>query len=418
MNGFLEGYRILDLTEARGHLCGRILGDMGADVIKIEPVGGDPARNIGPFYHDDPDPEKNLNWFFSNANKRGITLNLVTAEGRDIFIQLVARADLIIESFEPNKMANLGLGYDSLCQVKPDIILTSITPFGQSGPYADYKVTDIVSVAMGGLAGVYGDEDRPPVRITVPQACFLGAQHGAVGALSALYHREMTGEGQWVDVSMHEAVIYTLTYYLPPWEHLGTHRKRSGAYSNRPRPESLGDLKTRWIFPCLDGYVCLAFQGATGAAIKSGRALVAWANEEGYAQEIKDYNWVTWNSDTMEQKEQEFLEEAIVPFLKTKTKHELLEGAAKRRILIAPVNSIADLPNNPQIWFKDLWNRVFHPELNETLTYPGPFVKVEQCPLKIEHRAPMIGEHNQEIFGSLPGMSSARLKALKAQGVI
>ena len=152
MEGFLEGYRILDLTDLKGHLCGRILGDMGADVIKIEPAGGDPSRHIGPFYHDDPDLEKNLNWFFTNANKRGITLNLKTPEGRKSLTNWWPGPNLIIYSFEPND-ANYGLGYASLCKIKPDIILTSITPFGQSGPYVDYKVTDIVAVAIGRVGG-------------------------------------------------------------------------------------------------------------------------------------------------------------------------------------------------------------------------------------------------------------------------
>jgi crotonobetainyl-CoA:carnitine CoA-transferase CaiB-like acyl-CoA transferase len=296
--------------------------------------------------------------------------------------------------------------------------LTSITPFGQSGPYVEYKVTDIVAVAMGGMVGVFGDEDRPPVRISAPQAYFLGAQQGAVGSLSALYHREITGEGQWVDVSIQEAIVFTLTYYLPPWEHLGIFRKRSGADFTRPRLPPLGDLRTRWMFPCLDGYVCLAFQGGGGAGIKSSREMVAWANEEGFAQKIKEYRWETWDSGTMEQSQQDYLQENIAPFLATKTKTELLEGAAKRRILLAPVYTVADLPENPQFSFRDFWKKVSHPELNETLTYPGPFVKVEQCPQQIFRRAPDIGEHNREIYGEAQGMSTEQLNLLKAQGVI
>ena len=185
MEGFLEGYRILDLTDEKGHLCGRILGDMGADVIKIEPPEGDTSRRIGPFYHDEPHPEKSLYWFFTNANKRGITLNLETVDGREIFKQLAKGADLIIESFRPKFMEELGLDYSALTRIKPDIILTSITPFGESGPYTNYKVTDIVAVSMGGMAYIHGNEDRAPVRISAPQACFLGAQHAAMGAVSA-----------------------------------------------------------------------------------------------------------------------------------------------------------------------------------------------------------------------------------------
>ena len=202
MEGFLEGYRILDLTDAKGHLCGRILGDMGADVIKIEPPGGDPVRNRGPFYHDEPHPERDLNWFFANANKRGITLDLKTIDGLEIFKRLVGGAEVIIESFPPGYMEELGLDYASLIGIKPDIIFSSITPFGQDGPYAHYRVTDLVAASMGGMVYVHGDADRVPVRISVPHAYFLGSQHAAMGTITALYDRELTGEGQLVETSI------------------------------------------------------------------------------------------------------------------------------------------------------------------------------------------------------------------------
>ena len=417
MDGFLEGYRILDLTDQKGHLCGRILGDMGADVIKIEPPGGDPARNNGPFYHDQVDPEKSLNWFYTNANKKGVTLDLENPEGKEIFKQLVVQADLIVESFKPGTMKKLGLGYEQLCEIKPDIILTSIAPFGQSGPYAEYKVTDIVAAAMGGMAGVFGDADRPPVRITAPQSFFLASQHGAVGSLSALYHREMTGEGQWVDVSMQEAICYTLTYFLQGWEQVRMTRIRSGANSLKQRLE-IGELKSQWTYPCRDGYVCVAIQGAGGAPIKSSRALVAWANEEGYALDIKNYQWESWDSATVEQSQQEMLENAIAPFLATKTKIELLEAAVKRRILLAPVYTVADLLENPQIQYREYWQPVEHPELGKVLTYPGPSVRVQQCPQKVHRRAPLIGEHNGEIFEEWLKLSAEKIQQLKMQGAI
>jgi crotonobetainyl-CoA:carnitine CoA-transferase CaiB-like acyl-CoA transferase len=444
MEGFLDGYRIIDLTDQRGHLCGRILGDMGADVIKVEPPGGDPVRHIGPFYHDEPDPEKNLNWFFTNANKRGITLDLRLPGGKEIFKRLVERADLIIESFDPNYMEEIELGYSALCKIKPDIILTSLTPFGRNGPYAGYKVTDIVAEAMGGMVFALGDQDRPPVRISAPQTYFLGAQHAAVGSVSALYHRELTGEGQYVDVSMQEAVVFTLTYFLQTWEQLRVVRRRSGSEFIRPRLPSLEtivelgledldpaelygklvelgameEFKTQWMFPCRDGYICLALQGAGGAPVKSSHAMVAWANEEGYALKIKDYKWETWDSGTTEQSQQDFVQNEIAPFLATKTKAELLEGAANRRILLAPVFTVADLPENPQISFRDYWQKIPHPELNDTLTYPGPSVKVDQCPQQISRKAPGIGEHNREIYGDELGLSSEKLDVYKSQGVI
>ncbi|MCP4683980.1 MAG: CoA transferase, partial [bacterium] len=185
-----NGFRVLDLTDEKGHLCGKILGDFGADVIKIERPGGDPARNRGPFYKDIADPEKSLLWFAFNTSKKGITLDIASNDGQDIFKRLVKTADLVIESFEPGYLDRLGLGYADLEKIKPDIILTSITPFGQTGPHAHYKATDLVGVATGGLARILGDLGRAPVRMSCePQAYCQAGVHGAVGSMVAIYHR-------------------------------------------------------------------------------------------------------------------------------------------------------------------------------------------------------------------------------------
>ena len=195
--GMLSPYRVLDLTDEKGLMCGRVMGDLGADVIKIERPGGDAARNLGPFYHDELDPEKSLSWFAFNANKRGITLDIETADGKETFKKLVKTADVVVESFPPGYMENIGLGYSALDKIKPGLILISITPFGQTGPYRDYKISDIVAWAMGGYMLTVGDYDRPPLRISHYAQTFLHAGiQAAQGALMAIYNREMTGEGQ------------------------------------------------------------------------------------------------------------------------------------------------------------------------------------------------------------------------------
>jgi crotonobetainyl-CoA:carnitine CoA-transferase CaiB-like acyl-CoA transferase len=208
--GFLSPYRVLDLTDEKGLLCAKTLADLGADVIKIEPPGGCPSRKIGPFYKDIPHPEKSLFWFAYNANKRGITLNVECEDGREIFKKLVATADIVIESFPPGSMKTKGLGYDDLCRIKPDIILTSITPFGQDGPYKNFQVSDLVCYlvcwSMGGFAYLTGDSDRPPVQVSFPQAYLTGANEAAVATMVALYHREISGEGQHVDVSIQASI--------------------------------------------------------------------------------------------------------------------------------------------------------------------------------------------------------------------
>ena len=418
-DGFLGGYRVLDLTDEKGQLCGRILGDMGADVVKIEPPGGDRSRSIGPFYHDETNPERSLTWFYANANKRGTTLSLDTTDGRDIFRRLLKGADLVIESSPPKHMAKLGLDYDSLAAVKPDIIVTSITPFGQTGPRSWHKTSDLVSVASGGMVCVFGDQDRPPVRITAPQAFFLGGQHGAVGSVLALYHRDLTGEGQWVDVSIQEAVMFSLTYYFPIYEHRGVSRMRRGSFFVTPRPARGDTIRIRLVFECKDGHVCLTLQGGSNrAAVNSGRAIVAWANEEGYAPGLTGYRWQDWDSSTIEQSEQDRVENQLIAFLLTKTKAELLREAARRRILLAPVSTSSDVLGSPQLESRQYWQKVSHPELQETLVYPGPSVQVAQCPQKVYRRAPTVGEHNTEIYQGELGLSDQDLNLLRRAGVM
>src|SRR4030042_2395688 len=189
----LDAYRVLDLTDERGFICGKTLADLRADVVKIEPPGGDPARSMGPFCRDVPGAEESLYWMAYNVNKRGITLNIETKDGQAIFKRLARNADFVIESFAPGRLKALGLGYEVLCQLNPRVILTSITPFGQSGPYREYGTADIVSMALGGYLYLTGEPDRPPVRIGFPQAYLPAALAAAAGAMIAHCARPSPG---------------------------------------------------------------------------------------------------------------------------------------------------------------------------------------------------------------------------------
>ena len=184
-NFLLSPYRVLDLTDERGLLCGKILADLGADVIQIEPPGGSSARDIGPFYHDEAHPEKSLFWWAYANNKRGVTLNLDTVDGRQLLQRLARGAHFLIESWPPGYLESLGLGYEALAAINPELIVVSITPFGQDGPYAHYKATDVTGMAMGGLMYLTGDPDRAPVRVGFPQFYLHGAAAGATGAMLA-----------------------------------------------------------------------------------------------------------------------------------------------------------------------------------------------------------------------------------------
>ena len=411
---FLGGYRVLDLTNERGYLCGKTLGDFGADVIKVEPPGGEPGRNIGPFYHDVPDPEKSLYWFALNTSKRGITLNIETAKGREIFRKLVAAADFVIESFDPGYMDGLDLGYAVLEKINPRVIMVSITPFGLTGPYARYRASDMVVWAMGGFMYLSGDPDGPPCRISVPQSYFVGSLHGAMGAMIAHYYLEAAGEGQHIDVSMQEAIIPFLMGSVESWDVNRVNKKRMGGYSFVPRPSPPGPLRLRYCYPCKDGYVEFNPGGGLNLALASSSAvLFEWMDEEGMAGDFKGYNWRKFDSSRFTEKECDRLNDTLTRFFLTKTKSELYEAALQKRILVAPLNSVKDIVEDSQLGAREYFTDVEHPELGETVTYPGAPVKMSGSPWRVSRRAPLIGEHNEEIYVKELGISPEQLAELK-----
>jgi len=412
-NRMLSGYRALDLTDERGFLCGKILGDLGVDVIKIEKPGGDPSRNIAPFFHDTPDPEKSLYWFAFNASKRGITLNIETDDGREIFKKLTTTADFIIESSPPGYMDKIGLGYEDISQVHPEAVFTSITPFGQTGPYRDFKTSDIVSMAESGGLYVTGDPDRPPVRVGFPQAYSFAGVEAAAGTLMALHYRHMTSKGQHVDISIQRSLT-TVSYDVPGWwtsSHVMI--RRQGATWKRPKAGA-----ARVIHPCKDGFVSFVHFGGIRHA-KKNEALVQWMDEEGMATDfLKQMDWVSLSWTEMTPDDLKNLEEPTRKFFMTHTKKELLEGSLKREILLYPVSTPKDLLENEQLESRGYWTALFHPELDTSIVYPGPWVKASETDNRTQRRAPLIGEHNQEVYVGELGFSQSDLVILKQIDVI
>lgn len=324
-----------------------MLGDLGADVIQVEKPGGSPSRKIGPFYKDSPDPQRSLFWFAYNTNKRGITLNTETAEGQKILKRLVKTADFVIESSAPGYMEQLGLGYSALSQIKPSIIMVSITPFGQSGPKAHYKGSDLIAWASGGILYMCGNPDRPPNWVSFPQAYLHAAAEAAVGALIAHFHRQMTGEGQQVDVSVQDCVIPLLSHTPLFWQMSGLQFSRTGNYSVSRR-----GIKTRQTYPCKDGYIAVAITGGGSAShVASSRALVAWMDEEGVAPDwLKKLDWVNeYNAEEVTQELVDQVTAIATKFFATKTCSEIYNEAVRRGLLIAPFNSAQDIANSAQL---------------------------------------------------------------------
>ncbi len=247
----LGPYRVLDLADEQGALCGRIFATMGADVIKVEPPAGLPARRRGPFYRDVPDPERSLSWWALEANKRGVTINLENADGRAILRRLVESADFLVESFVPGYLDGLGIGYDALHALNPRLIFVSITPFGSTGPHSRWAANDLTIQAMSGHMYLNGEPDRAPVRLGVAAAYWHGGAEGAEAALIANHYRRRTGNGQRVDISMQQCHIWTLLNTTMTWQLVRRQEIRGGAR----RKERGNDYYSRHLWPCKDGAV-------------------------------------------------------------------------------------------------------------------------------------------------------------------
>jgi crotonobetainyl-CoA:carnitine CoA-transferase CaiB-like acyl-CoA transferase len=409
----LAPYRVLDLTDEKGLLCGKILGDLGAEVVKIEKPGGDPVRNMGPFYHDIPDPEKSLFWFAFNTNKKGITLNLETQDGRKIFTRLVKSSDFVIESFEPGYLDGLGLGYSVLREINARLIMVSITPFGQSGPYAHFKASDIVVHAMGYLMNQCGDPDRAPVQVSFPQSFVSAGTDGAVGAMVALYDRGITGKGQHVDVSALDSVVYNALEGIPEWTIARSDFKRRGSLQKMAQK-----LFSPVIWECKDGYMSYFFMAGIHGA-KANQGIVDWMDSKGMApQFLKKMEWAKLDAEKMTQEELDTIHEPMAKFFKTCTKAEIQEESVKRLIMMYPIYDAKETMENPQLQARDFWVTIRHDELNDVFSYPGAFAKFSETPIRDWRRAPRIGEHNEEIYGKELGFSNAEMVVLKEAGVI
>jgi len=412
----LDSYRVLDLTEYGYLITGKIFGDLGADVIKIEPPSGSISRNIGPFYKDSHEPEKSLFWFAYNVNKRSITLNIETTEGKKLFRKLVKSADFIFESFEPEYMDSLNLGYESLREINPRVIMTYITPFGTSGPYSHYKASDLTIWAMSGFLNTNGIPDRPPLWISFPQACLHAGNNAAAASMIAHWHREMSGEGQHIDVSAQECIVLSLYGNARVWEFSNVESQRNGGYSRLPN----ADPGMRLVYSCKDGAVFILLVGGANVAHHySAMQLVKYMDENGMASDwLKEFDWVWgYNAATITKDVIDRIVAEVSQFFLTKTKKELGEEAIKRRILLSPIANTKDIYENPQLRARDFWVNVEHPELEIKLPYCGPFVQNSEEAFRVSRRPPLIGEHNEEIYEEL-GISKQDILSLRQAGAI
>lgn len=406
----LGQYRVLDLTDESGVFCTKILAALGADVIRVEPPGGDPTRRIGPFYHDEPDPEKSLHWFTYNLNKRSITLNITGATGQELFRRLVRTADFLVECFRPGYLEGLGLGYAELNAINPRLIQTSITPFGLTGPYREFKGSNLVCAAMSGFLHTIGHADRPPVQVATPVAYVEGGLQAAAATMVAFWYRQRTGKGQHVDVSTREGIM---AQFINPgflWKYAGIIPSRDATGAHLPgRPTNRGVAK------CKDGYMLYH----TGH-FSTRQALREWLASEGMAGDLLDQKWdpIFLGGEPVSLELREHIDELFRAFALKHTRDELMSLAQKRGAQVVKEQTVADIAGDPHLEERGYFVKVEHPELGETIAYGGSPFKSEEMSWQYWRRAPFVGEHNKEVYISELSFTAEELAALKEGGVI
>ncbi|MEX2228805.1 MAG: CoA transferase [Dehalococcoidia bacterium] len=392
----LAGLTVLDLTSEWGAYATKLLADMGADVIKIEPPGGDPARAVGPFAHDVVDPERSLRFWHFNTSKRSVVLDLADEAGRAALRALAARADLVIEDRAPGELDALGLGYDALARVNPALVVTSVTPFGQSGPYAGYRASDLTVLAMGGLLDITGDPDRPPVRPFGGQAYQVASLYAAFASLAALRHARATGEGQHVDVSA-QACIATCSRLTGNYIANGVIPHRQGPRDFFVYPAD--------VFPCRDGDVLLITPTQD-----QWLRLVAWIASEGMAVDIADERF---EAPLYRRDHHRELLEPISRWTRTHTTDEIFRAGQERRLPFGSVATIDQVVANPHLAARGFFVPITHPALGETFAYPGPPYLCSRTPWRAL-RAPALGEHTHAALATAAAPPPVRAAPARA----
>jgi crotonobetainyl-CoA:carnitine CoA-transferase CaiB-like acyl-CoA transferase len=414
----LKGLRLLDLTDEKGALCGKMFADLGAEVIKVEPPAGCSTRRIPPYLEDKADPEHCLYSIAYHAGKKSVTANLATHDGRALVADLAAHADFLVESNPLGYLESIGLGYDTLAAKNPRLICTSITPFGDTGPGKDYNWADIITWAAGGMMYLMGEEGKPPIQMSLPQAGLHAGAEAAVAMMLAHYPRQLDGRGQRIVVNMQACIVWTLmNEQAMPLLH-GNHLARTGIFVGS------AEARRKMVYECKDGHISILITGGTTLG-NSTKALIEWMGEKGFGSDwMRTKDWISWvpgafmQMTEQDRAEVDDLEATISRFLLTMTKHEIYAQGLKRRIFLAPVATAADIAADEQLKARDFWITVPHDTLGRTLTFPGPFVKMSATPIGSTTRAPRIGEHTDEIYRSLLGLAPERLTRLRAAGSI
>lgn len=387
-----------------------MFAQLGAQVTLVEPVAGAANRSDGPFVGGIPHKERSLSFAYFNQGKQGIALNLEHSDGQEIFRKLACDSDLIIESNRPNQMTDWGVGFESLHALQPRLVVTSITPFGQNGPFSQYDSNDLVSLAFGGLLSLGGYPGGPPTSPYGNQALVSAAQFAAVASLVAVLQSEGEGShavGQHVDVSIQESVAMALENAVQFVELEKTVRQRNGGSQ---RQAGTG------VFPCADGMIYLMAGGV--ASNKFWKTTAQWLIDEGApdAEQLLEPRWMD-NKFLQSPEAKQIFADILLPFAKQHTKATLYAEGQKRRIPICPVSTTADLMENQQLKYRHFFHETSHPYTGAQFLVPGAPYRLTDSPWQLGSPAPRLGEHTFEILSSL-GYDQATQALLLREGAI
>ena len=393
----LGGVRVIEVgSQVSAPFCARLLADYGADVIKVETPGeGDEARRQGPFVGDDPHPEKSISFLYLNTNKRGVTLDLSTRTGQGILSRLVESADVLVENLPPAQSQALGLSSGFRGDIRPGLFVTSITPFGQSGPYRDLAATDIVTCALSGLMYHSGDSDREPLRSALNQSLYVAGIDAAVATLVALFQRLTTGKGQHVDVSVMECMATHLVQAVPYYNYMGAIKGR--------RPVKGSGIEE--LMPARDGYVVPSVQGSQPWSV--------FADLIG-EEDLQDPRFASGPGRIEHGEElKDLLEKGLAKW----DRKPLFQASGEKRLVFGMAQDAGDLIDCPHLAAREFFVDVDHPVAGAG-KYPGLGPHLTGFDFQVRRPAPLLGQHNSEVFGGELGYSSLDLVQLRAGRII
>lgn len=393
----LHGLRVLDLGPGIApSFCAKLLADYGAEVIKIEPPGaGDPARRKGPFAGNDPHPEKSIPFLYVNTGKRGVTLDYSGPSGQAILNRLLAGADVLVEGHSPPQTAESPLDYETLSRAHPRLVVTSVTPFGQDGPYRDFQATDIIACAMSGLMYHSGDSDREPLRNVLDQSLYVAGANAAAATLAAVFARLSSGMGQRVDVSIAECLASHLAQPVPYYNYMGADKGR--------RPVRGSGFEE--LMPARDGYVVPSVQGSQ-----------PWETVAGLIglEELHDPKFAAGAGRIAHGEE---LKALLIQGLAQWDRLPLFLASGERRLVFGMAQDAGDLMACPHLQARGFFREIDHPVAGPA-PYPGMGAALSELPGDAPSPAPLLGQHNAEIYCDALGYAPDDLAALRYAGVI